>query len=370
MPTCNEELQMLRDSAARVAEDVTARGIPVVRDLDEVWSQAADLGWLALPFEEADGGLGGGAVELCTLTRELGRSLLVGSFVLGTVLPGRLVAAAPPGELRTRLLEALLTGTRSLALADAETATRGACPAVSLRALPQGDGWRLEGAKAGIWIGDETRELLVSAIAGPPGSAELLLVVPVDAPGLELRAFETIDGGRGADAILSGVTVPATAVLIPPAAEVRALREAAWDLACVASMAECIGIMKALLHRTTEYLHTRKQFNQPLSKFQVLRHRMADMALACRRAEVLTESVAEHFGAMAPAERTRAVVAACIKGLEGARYVCEQSIQLHGGMGMTAELPLGRYLRRIVALQATLGFPEYQRARFQSTGGG
>ncbi len=368
MLTCNEELQMLRDSAAQVATDVTARGIPVTRDVEAVWTQAAELGWLALPFEEADGGLGGGAAEICTLANELGRSLLVGSYVMGSVLPGRMIAAAPAGELRTRLIAELIAGTRSLAVADAEPTTRGVCPGVALRAEADGAGWRLDGAKAGVWTSATTRELLVSATTAAGGDAELLAVVPIDSPGLELRRYTTIDGGEAANAVFSGVMVPASAVLAPPDSDVRPLREAAWDLACVASMAECVGIMKALLLRTAEYLQSRKQFNQPLSKFQVLRHRMADMALATRRAEVLTERLAEDFPAL-NGTRAHEVAGACIKGLDGARYVCEQSIQLHGGMGMTAELPLGRYLRRVVALQATLGFSEHQRARYQSTAG-
>jgi alkylation response protein AidB-like acyl-CoA dehydrogenase len=366
MLTCNEELQMLRDSAAQVAADVTARGIPVTRDLDAVWTHAAELGWLALPFEEADGGLGGGAAEICTLTNELGRSLLVGSYVMGSVLPGRMIAAAPEGELRTRLIEELIGGTRRLAVADAEPATRGVCPLVALRAAADGAGWRLDGAKAGVWISAATQELLVSATTAAGEDAELLAVVPLDNPGLELRRYATIDGGEAASAVFRGVAVPGSAVLAPSGAGVRALREAAWDLACIASMAECVGITKALLLRTAEYLQSRKQFNQPLSKFQVLRHRMADMALASRRAEVLTEKLAEHFPAL-NGTRTHEIAGACIKGLDGARYVCEQSIQLHGGMGMTAELPVGRYLRRVVALQATLGFSEHQRARYRST---
>ncbi len=368
MLTCTDELQMLRDSAAQVTTDVTARGIPVTRDVAEMWTQAADLGWLALPFAEDDGGLNGGAREICTLALELGRGLLVGSWIMGSVLPGRMISACPAGGLRTRLIEGLIAGDRSLALADSEPASRGVCPDVTLRAVPDGDGWRLDGAKSGVWTCAETRELLVSATSRAPGAGEMLLVVPVDAAGLRLRRFPTIDGGEAAEATFAGVKVGAGDVLAAPEAGVRALREAAWDLACIASMAECVGMMKALLLRTAEYLNTRKQFNQPLSKFQVLRHRMADMALACRRAEVLAESVAEHF-AVLNGTRMHEVTGACIKGLDGARYVCEQSIQLHGGMGMTAELPVGRYLRRVIALQATLGFSEHQRARYRTTAG-
>ena len=208
--------------------------------------------------------------------------------------------------------------------------------------------------------------VLVSAMAADAAGEELLFAVPLTTPGLVLRRFPTIDRGQAADCRLSGVAVPDATVLQPPSHQVRARREQAWELASVAALAECLGIMKALLPRTAEYLHARKQFNQPLAKFQVLRHRMADMALACRRAEVSLARAIARFKDAGPPERARLVAAACITGFEGARYVAEQSVQLHGGMGVSAELPVGGYLRRVIALQATFGFATHHRARFEA----
>lgn len=364
-----EEQAMLRESAARLARDVTAKGLPTVRDLPEAWASAAELGWLALPFAEDDGGLGGGAAELAALTEELGRSLLAGSYSVGTVLLGHLVSAAPAGALRSGLLEMLMGATGCVALADAEPGMRGGWGAVRTVAQRSGDGWVIDGEKANVWIGKAVETLVVSAVAeGAVQAGEMLLAVPADAGGLRLSEFPTVDGGRAVCCRLSTVSVPASAVLDPPAWEVRARREQAWDLAAVTAVAECVGIMKALLARTGEYLQARKQFNQPLAKFQVLRHRMADMALASRRAEMSLERAVGGFACAGDRERARLVAAACIAGFEGARHVAEQSIQLHGGMGVSKELPVGQYLRRVIALQATFGFAAHHRARFESLG--
>jgi hypothetical protein len=360
-----EELEMLRESAERVARDATANGMPEERDLGAVRSAAEDMGWLALPFAEADGGLGGGAEEIIVLARELGRSLLAGSYVVEHVLGGQLVAAAPEGPARRALLDAMLANAGSVAVADGEPGSRGGCAELRCRARRDGTDWILDGVKQNVWVNDGTRHLVVSAVA-EESLGEMLLSVPVDADGLSLQRFRTVDHGQAADCTLKAVRVPAGSVLAPPHRVVRELRQAAWDLASLATSAECVGIMQALIARTAEYLQARQQFGQPLARFQVLRHRMADMALACRRAEVLVARVAGQFREYAPEDRTRRVASAGIEALGGARFVAEQAIQLHGGMGVSAELPVGNYLRRIIALQATFGFQE----RYKAVAGG
>ena len=365
----SEEQRLLRDSAVRLVRDVCANGLPTERDpTAAVWTLAIEMGWPALAFEEAAGGLSGAAPEICALVSELGRGLLVGSYIVGTVLPGRAVAAAPPSALRAALLEGLISGTRSLSFADIEPASRGASSNVATRATAAAENWILDGAKTNVWSVEQTRTLLVSAVTTGARPEELLLTVPLGAPGLTQREFPTIDGGRALECTFSSVTVPPTQVLMPPDARVREVREGAWELACVAMVAECVGMMQALLERTAQHLQSRKQFGQPLARFQVLRHRMADMALVCRRAEVLGDRVARQFALLERLERKRLVAAACVKALVGARFVAEQAVQLHGGMGASAEVPVGRYLRRILALEATFGAADHHRARFQETG--
>jgi alkylation response protein AidB-like acyl-CoA dehydrogenase len=363
-----EEQQILRDSAARLVREAIAKELPTERDASAaVWTMAADMGWLALAFDEADGGLSGAAPDICALALELGRGLLVGSYIVGTVLPARLVAAAPASALRTALLEDLISGTRSLAFADAELLTRGTGSNVSMQATRAQDNWFLDGTKTNVWSGEQTRTLLVSAVTTGAQPQELLITVLLDTPGLAVREFPTIDGGRALKCTFANVAVAQSQVLMPPSASVRERRDAAWELASVAMVAECVGMMKALIERTAEYLQSRKQFGQPLARFQVLRHRMAEMALVCRRAEVLGERVARQFAMLECRHRTRLVSAACVKGIGGARFVAEQALQLHGGMGVSAEVPVGRYLRRILALEATFGTADHHRARFQET---
>jgi alkylation response protein AidB-like acyl-CoA dehydrogenase len=216
-----------------------------------------------------------------------------------------------------------------------------------------------------VWAGDETRRILLCADSGAEGP--MLGIVDLDSPGVTAEEFSTVDGGRALNCIFTGVHVPVSAVLAPPGEYVRGIRERAWDLASVVMVAECVGMMKSLIEQTAEHLRTRKQFGKPLAQFQVLRHRMADMALLVRRAEVLGDRVARQFATFNPAERARLVAAAGAKGLAGLRFVAEQSIQLHGGMGMTAELPVGHYLRRGIALEATFGSAEQHRIRFQES---
>jgi alkylation response protein AidB-like acyl-CoA dehydrogenase len=364
MAISSEEQRLLRESAVRLVREISAQSPPTVRDPTAVWTSAIDMGWPALAFEEADGGLSGAAPDICALVSELGRGLLVGSYIVGTVLPGRLVAAAPPGTLRTALLEGLLSGSRSLAFADTERPVRGPGSGVATSATRAGEGWTVEGAKTNVWSDERTRTLLVSAKTGGPKPQELLLIVPVDAVGLSVRSFKTVDGGQALECTFWHLAVPQAQVLMPPEAGVRELRERAWELARTAMVAECVGMMLALIERTAQYLHSRRQFGQPLASFQALRHRMADMALACRRAEALGERAAREFALLEPRERTRLIAAACVKALGGARFVAEQAVQLHGGMGMSAEVPIGRYLRRVLALEATFGAAEHHRARF------
>jgi alkylation response protein AidB-like acyl-CoA dehydrogenase len=367
MSISNDELQMLRDAAERVVREATAGGIGSGRDMDEAaWSAAVESGWTALAVPEAAGGLGAGAAELCVLAEELGRGLLVGRFLLGSVLASQWLAAAPAGARRDRQLEALLGGSCALAIADAEPAARGAPGVVSLqaRALAQRGGWRLEGGKLGVWSEARTDSLLVSALDVASGET-LLFDVSLDARGLLRRDYATVDGGRALDLEFAGVELDEQALLAGPGSGFGTARRRAWDLVLLAESAECIGLMKALLQRTAEYLASRKQFGQPLARLQVLRHRLADMALARFRAEALVGFAVPRLATLDDAARQRLVAATLSKSLQGARFVAEQAVQLHGGMGVSEELPIGRFLRRMLALEATLGTPDFHRGRFE-----
>ena len=358
MLALSEEQQLIRDSAARVVRANTVSGLPKQRDCAApVWSSMVELGWVALAVSSQQGGMGGSALDLCALAAELGSALMVGSFAIECVLAGEILARASPSSVRDASVTELLAGNRTLAVAGASTAVP------ELQARWDAGGWLLEGTARNVWVSGLTRELLVCADTGEGG--DLLAVIPLRAPGVAISQFPTVDRGLAVDGSFAGVHVPAEALLADPGPQARAIRERAWDLATLVTVAECVGMMRSLLERTAEHLRTRKQFGKPLAQFQALRHRMADMVLAMRRAEVLAERVAREFANLAPAERTAAVAAAGVKGLAGLRFVAEQAIQLHGGMGISAELPIGNFVRRSIALEATFGCPDQHRIRFQ-----
>jgi alkylation response protein AidB-like acyl-CoA dehydrogenase len=360
-----EDQQILRDSVQRFARDAQSLGIGARRDVpQDLWRTMGEMGWFALSFAESDGGLGGSTADVCALVMELGRGLLVGSFVTNPLSAGRLLALSPAGSLRAGLIQKLMSGSRDLAVATRQAAAQSKGSGRALLASRTTEGWRLAGIRTNVWIDADTRSLLVSATT-TADAEELLAVVPLSAPGLNVREMLTVDAGRALECRFDDVILPASAVLALPGPAARAARQAADDFAATVVGAECVGMMRSLLERTAEYLRTRKQFGKPLAAFQVLRHRMADMALVTRRAEVLNDRVARRFEHLESQERSRLVAAACVKGLSGLRMVAEQAIQLHGGMGMTAEMPVGAYLRRSIALEATFGTSQHHRTRFQ-----
>ncbi len=371
MQAQDEELQMIRDTAERLVREATTAGLGTTRDMAEAtWRAVVESGLVALPLPEADGGLGAGATMLCAVAEELGRGLQAGSFLVSHVLVGQWLAAAPKGLRRNAALVRQLDGTRSIALADSEHAARGAPGPVALRARRDGSGWRLDGAKCNVLLDESTDTLLVSAAVEGSAQEILLIELPRLAPGLVTQEFRTVDDGRALDVRFADVAVGADDVLAGPGSGFGTARLKAWDLVLLAEAAECIGLMKALLQRTSEYLAARKQFGQALSRLQVLRHRLADMALARFRAEALVSFAAREFEQLAPSDRARLVAATASKALVGARFVAEQAVQLHGGMGVSEDLPVGRYLRRVLALEATLGTPDFHRGRFEDGAAG
>jgi alkylation response protein AidB-like acyl-CoA dehydrogenase len=363
----DDELQMIRDTAARVVRDATVSGIPAGRDMNAAtWRTAVESGWTALLVAESDGGLGGGAVELCALAEELGRGLQVGSLLMSDVMAAQWLAAVPASAVRGTLIDSILGGARSIALADSEPQQRGAPLPPQLCARATGDDWQLDGLKTNVWVRDSSSALLVSAVT--EGAQPEWILVQVPRVAVQAGAeFDTIDGGRAINCQFAGTAVARESVLIGPNGGFAATRQRAWDLVLLATAAECLGMMKSLLHRTAHYLSERRQFGAPLATFQVLRHRMADMALASLRAEALVAHTARHMTAVSAQQRVTLVAATLSKSLQGVRFVAEQAVQLHGGMGVSAEVPVGRYLRRVMALEATMGSADFHRSRFEQS---
>lgn len=357
----SEEQNMLRASLERfVGETYQARDKSATAQLaygfdPAIWRQFADLGWLALPLPEAADGLGGGAVDIGVVMEAFGRGPVSEPYVSTIALCSRLIARLGAPQQQRDLLARVGAGALRLSLAHEESRWFS-LEQVATRAVRDGDGWRLDGAKHFALDAAGADALLVTArIGGAERDAGGVgvFVVPADAPGLTLTAFERLGGGSGARVRLEGVRLGADALLGDSDNALPAV-EAAVDAAIAALCAEAVGMMQAVLDKTVEYTKTRVQFGQPLAANQVLKHRMADMAIACEEARSLALRAALHVDLDGP-QRGAAVSGAKAKIGRLARFVAEQGVQLHGGMGVTDELDIGVYLKRVMAFDALFG---------------
>lgn len=334
-----------------------------------VWKQFAELGWLALPIPEEFDGLGGGAVEIGILTEAFGRGLVTEPYIATIVLGAGLIEKCGSTAQKQASLPKIANGSLKLALAHSERAARFDLAKVATTAHKTAQGWRLAGSKIAVLDGHAADDIIVSAHLhdhqGPSGRIGLFLV-PATAPGLAISDYPRLGGGRACNIELSDVRLPDDALLGNGKDALPAI-EWAVDRALAALGAEAVGIMQTLLDTTLDYTKIRKQFGRPLSANQVIRHRLADMAIQVDEARSMALRAAlkaDH----APMERARAASAAKAKIGKCARFVGEQSIQLHGGMGVTEELEVGAYFKRLVAFDTLFGGSAHHYARHAQLG--
>jgi alkylation response protein AidB-like acyl-CoA dehydrogenase len=327
------------------------------------WATFAEFGILALPFPEDVGGLDGNAVDSMLVMEMLGRGLALEPYLPSVVLCGGLLRDAGSAAQKEALLPAIAGGELMLAFAHGEAGGRYALDHVATKATPASGGWKLDGAKAVVLAAPSAGKFIVSAREGLGLS---LFLVDAKAPGLSLRSYPTQDGARAADLRLDGVQVTADA-LIGPAGGALPLIERAVDYANAALCAEAVGIMAALNEVTLEYLKTRKQFGTPIGKFQALQHRMADMVIATEQARSMATLAAVRADSDDATERSRCIAAAKAYVLQSARLVGQQAVQLHGGMGVTDELNVGHYFKRLTMIGLTFGDVDYHLGRFSDT---
>ncbi len=330
------------------------------------WAQFAELGWLGIGTPEAQGGLGGGAVETMIIMESFGRHLVLEPYFPTVVLGGSLLARG--GAQAEALLPELAQGRLLLALAHGEPQARFNLADVETRAERAGDGFRLSGRKAVVLGAPSADKLIVSARTGGEARGRdgiTLFLLPRETPGLALRPYRTIDDLRAAEVTLDGAMAPAATVL-GGVGRGLALLESATDLALVALAAEAVGAMAALLDLTRDYLKTRKQFGVPIGSFQVLQHRLVDMFMAQHLARSLTEMAARALAdpAQDPLAQARLAAAAKVEAGRAGRLVGQEAVQLHGGMGMTDELAVGHYFKRLAMIDLTLGNADHHQRRF------
>ena len=333
-----------------------------------LWARFAKLGAIGALFPEADGGLGGAGFDIAVVFEALGRGLVVEPF-LGALVVGRALGAAGTAAQKERIA-GLIEGRAVAALAHDEPGAHYELARVETRAVRHGDGWRLTGRKAVVVQGDNAQWLLVSArTSGEVDSADgiSLFLVPGDAAGLACRGYGRIDGGHAAEIALNHVQVGPEALLGAEGQGYATLERAVgWGILAVC--AEALGAMEVAKAHTLEYLRTRQQFGVPIGSFQALQHRMADLLLEVEQARSAVINAAAAIDGSDRTGRERALSAAKVSiGRIGA-LVAEESIQLHGGIGMTWELPLSHYAKRLVMVDHQFGDEDHHLARFIALG--
>ncbi|MFD4462117.1 acyl-CoA dehydrogenase family protein [Nocardia sp. NPDC058480] len=313
----------------------------------QVWATFAEIGLLGLTISADDGGMDAGPIETMLIMEELGRALAAEPVLDCALLPGAIISKAGSAVQRKELLPRIAEGALRLAFAHAEPGVRRPSTTVDTRAVREGDTWQLTGRKHPVPYGDCAEQLIVSA-ALPEGGTGLFLVDP-SATGVTRTGFRTHDGRRGADITFAdapaeplGTPVDTSAVI----AEITVTTQAALG-------AEAVGAMAEALRLTTEYLSTRKQFGVALRSFQTLTHRAADMyvSLELARSMNLYASMSLADGTADPIVAARAKLRIGRSG----RHIGQEAIQMHGGIGMTAEYPVGHYTARLTAIEHTLG---------------
>jgi alkylation response protein AidB-like acyl-CoA dehydrogenase len=366
-----DEQSLLQDSVQKMLRDrydFAARQ-KIVHSEDgwnrALWREFAELGLLAAPFSEAVGGLGQGPLATLIILEEFGHRLVVEPFFETIVVAGGLLEDAGSDAQKEKYISEIAAGEAIWTLAAAEAHSRYDLNIVATKAERQGDGYILRGAKSAVMAAPWADKLIVSArTSGAEGdrSGVSLFIVDRQSPNLHLQSFKTMDGRRAAEVVLDGVSVPADNLLGAEGKGVDIL-ERCRVRAIAALCAEAVGAMSELNAVTLEYSKTRKQFGVPIGSFQVLQHRMADMFVLQQEATAMTYllNVALTREATAQSQLASAVKA---KVGEAARFIGEQSIQIHGGMGMTDELSAGHYFKRLSAINILFGDATYHLFKY------
>jgi pimeloyl-CoA dehydrogenase small subunit len=372
----SEEQRLLKDSVERLFSnryDFEARRKYLAESgwSRDVWRRHAELGLLGLPFAEEHGGSGGGPVETMIVMEAAGRALALEPYLATVVLGGGFLRLGANEATQAELLPRVAAGELLLAFAHGERQARYDLADVAATARQDGAGYVLDGAKSLVLHGDVADKLVVSArVSGKPrerGGIGLFLV-DAAAPGVSRRGYPTIDGLRAAEVTLAGVRVPADAA-IGAAGNAFPLIERVVDMAIAALTAEAVGAMAAMHEITVDYLKTRKQFGVPIGNFQVLQHRASEMLIALEQARsmaMLATMMADEPNAV---ERRKAISAAKVQIGRSGRFIGQQAIQLHGGIGMTMEYKVGHYFKRVTMIDTLFGDADHHLAALARMGG-
>ena len=368
----SEEQTMLHDSADkylrenysfenRQATVKKSRGFSA-----EQWQMFADLGWLAMTFEEEAGGFGGGALETMILCEQFGKYLVLEPYLESVVLVGGLIAVGAQPAIKEHYLSGLMAGELQGALAYLEEGNVANPHYVETKAEATGDGYVLNGSKAVVLNGPEADMFLVSARVGDSSidakEGISLFVVDKNNQGLHCNNYKTYDGRSACELQLDNVAVDADA-LVGEIGNASTMAAPIFSRAIVAVCAEAVGAMDALLEATVDYTKQRKQFGQSISSFQVLRHRMVDMYMEIELTRSLLMATAWKLDNGAE-DAEQCVAALKAKVGKAGRYVSHNAIQLHGGIGTTDEFSVGHYFKRLAAIGVMFGSRDSHLSRY------
>jgi pimeloyl-CoA dehydrogenase small subunit len=366
-----DEQRLLRESVERLLADhygfdkrraYLAEPDGWSRDL---WAQYAELGLLGLPFPEDYGGFGGGPIEVMLVMEAFGRVLALEPYLATVVLGGTALRLTGNEEQKSAILPQIAEGGLILAFAHGERQARYDLADVLTTAKPKGGGWVLDGAKSVALHGDSAQHLVVSArTAGDRGDSDGITLFLVDAAanGIVRRSYPMRDGTRAAEISLSAVEVSVEDVLGEVGAGFPVI-ERVVEAGIAATAAEAVGAMQAMQEMTLEYLKTRTQFGRPIGQNQVLQHRATEMLMELERGRSMAMLAAMMVEEPDAAERTHNIAMAKVGVGQASKFISQNAIQLHGGIGMTEEYAVGHYFRRCMVIEHTFGDTAHHLSR-------
>ena len=369
----SEEQQLLKDSITQFVDkdylfDVRQKNIKSELGYSsDFWKTFADLGWLGMPFSEADGGYNGGPIDLMVIMESLGRGLVVEPYIPNVVLAGGLISRLGNEEQKTNFLPKIISGEIQMSLAFAEPQSRFNLSDVITTAKKNGENYILDGYKAVVMNGPSSDILIVVARTSGTQLEEKglsLFLVDPSAKGVSLRNYSNVDGSKASEVTLEGVEVSSSS-LLGDEGNIYSVLEEVIDLATLAISAEAVGIMEKMNEITLEYTKTREQFGETLSSFQALQHRMVDTFMAYEQTKSLLLMCAAKLTDKAD-DATKAVSALKYQVGIAAKQVGEESVQLHGGMGVTDETNIGHFFKRLTTIRAIFGNTDYHLKRYSA----
>jgi len=326
---------------------------------DENWKQFAELGWLGLPFSEKDGGFNGDLMDLNIIMESFGRGLVVEPYISTVILSGSILSFCPDSAIRNKIINNIINGVNKVSFAYAEPNSRYNLNDVSTFAKLEDKQWVLNGHKSVVFGAGQSNYIIISARTSGnryDESGISLFIVESNNPGLEIQDYPTVDGFKAAEVKLNDLKISADS-LVSKENEAYKIMKMSRDKTLVAVAAEASGIMSKMYEMTLEYIKTRKQFGVAIGKFQAIQHRTVEMLILSDEMKSLASMAA--LKANDSSEGNKSIYASKIHIGIGGRKLAQEAIQLHGGMGVTEEMEIGQYFKRLTMLDTFLGNSDY-----------